>query len=140
MRTYGTDTETKLVAGSRNSNECAYKPNSDNRPDSYCPLVLLEFEGANPGLRRSVCYRLSVISCTDTHSDILTHSTDYRRVRLVGVQIGLRFYLGFSTSSFSQRRFSRGVWRCCLSVKSHALSSDCRPLFLIITFFSTFIY
>ena len=39
-------------------------------------------------------------SAAEAHCDILTHSTDCRRVRLVGVQIGLPVYLGLSTSSF----------------------------------------
>ena len=39
-------------------------------------------------------------SAADTHSDILTHCTVSRSVRLVGVQFGPRLYLGLSRSSF----------------------------------------
>ena len=112
--------------------ERSYKPNSDNRPDSYCPLLPLECEFLTEAC--VIDYRSSA---AETHSDILTHSTDSRRVsRLVGVQIGLRLYLGLSRSSFFIGSLAVVFGIIAYLGKSHAVISAYRPVFLIVTLFS----
>jgi hypothetical protein len=90
---------TKLIAGS---------PSSANAPTNriviidQTHIVLCCFLNARG--QTHVSAEACAIDCrssaADTHSNILTHCTDSRPVRLVGVQIGLRHYLGLSRSSF----------------------------------------
>jgi len=76
---------TKLVAGSRNSSNAPINGIVIIFPTHIVLCCCLSSRGKPKFPQNRLCYRLSVISCRDTHThgDILTHSTDCGRVRLV---------------------------------------------------------